>query len=627
MQTRGLAVENEIESRLKRLEQTVQQLTGCVNRVLQTITPGLPQTNPEVSSPSCHTITTENVGPSHSFSFLEEASANVDAMRQSPDNTTSQKAHSELQYLSGRLTTTEIEQQSDGNATNFYIPSKATGYQLMGKFLEYSELGEPFFSVPSDDVLRQVIFEPHKVRERGWIAYFNYTMLSIASNENGENAETKNFRRNVQLALNNSSIFIEPRYANVQALCFLAMHGEDYAAPNLSWMMLGHACRQAEALGLHSPAYQNEDSRQQRLCLFWLLFLIDKSCSLAFGRPAFLPTALYQNVLLPDQCSLLKFKPHERAWFGDGQASAHGTRFGAEIVTRCIQWAKLGGSIADLLAMDGPVNQKQEIRSSLEAWYLDTTQSLTTILDVESASATSIQIREMTLGISTVKFQYLHSLILLLKGDDSSSILRLSSAREAISTLSSMVSNWSSVYNGLVWQLLYCPFTPFFVIFGNIIHSDNARTPMIEQDLDLLSATVDYFAEMRSQMRLLATVCSRLQHTASAFLRLAQVHVSRHALTQSVETPARPAQPPPIQSSHSHDHHPEDSMDLDLGQFNVASYLEWLPADMGSPWPILDSNRPEVSSRPRDKRPTLGDMFDWFSWDTYYSGTETLGGI
>ena len=66
-------------------------------------------------------------------------------------------------------------------------------------------------------------------------------------------------------------------------------------------------------------------------------------------------------------------------------------------------------------------------------------------------SADLTQIREMSLGISSIKFQYLHSLILLLKGDESSSALRLFSAREAISILSSMVSNWSSVYNGVVW--------------------------------------------------------------------------------------------------------------------------------------------------------------------------------
>ncbi|KAJ5827562.1 Transcription factor [Penicillium robsamsonii] len=631
MQPKELAVKDAIESRLKRLEDTVQQLTDSVNQALQTITPTPPQTNTRISSRTGHPIATEKsgfksglyVGPSHSFSFLKEASANIDAIRQSSGHATGQNAHSELQYLSGRLTATEVEQSVANDSTTFYIPSRAIGYRLISRFLEYGELGEPFFSFPPDDVIRQVVFEPHKVRERAWIAYFNYMMLSIAENESGENDETKNFRRNVQVALNDSRIFLEPRYANVQALCFLAMHGEDYAAPNLSWMLLGHACRQAEALGLHSPAHHDVDSRQQRLCVFWLLFLIDKSCSLSFGRPAFLPTALYKNVPLPDQSFLLKFIPHERAGFGDGQGSSYGSRFGAEIITRSIQWAKLGGSVVDLLTTDGSVYRKQDIRSSLEDWYLNTNQSLTTIMHVESASANASQIREMTLGISTMKFQYLHSLVLLLGGDDSSSVLRLSCAREAISTLSSMVSNWSSVYNGVVWQLLYCPFTPFFVIFGNIIRSESAQVPTIEQDLNFLSATVNYFAAMRSQMRLLATVCSRLQHTASVFLQIAQMHVSRCALTQASEKPATSFQPPPSLSIDGCGQLPNDLMDVNYGELNVANYLEWLPADMGSTWPLFGVNRPEVaSSHLGDNKTIPANMFDWFSWDAYYSGTE-----
>lgn len=126
----------------------------------------------------------------------------------------------------------------------------------------------------------------------------------------------------------------------------------------------------------------------------------------------------------------------------------------------------------DLLAMDGSVHEKQGIRSSLGTWWLGTheicytfshglkaglfntwCQSLTSILHVESASATASQIREMNSGISTMRFQYLHSLVLLLNGGDSSSVIRLSSAREAISTMSCVVSNWSSACNGVVWYV------------------------------------------------------------------------------------------------------------------------------------------------------------------------------
>ncbi|KAJ5159071.1 Transcription factor [Penicillium coprophilum] len=209
IRTGDLPVVSDIEGRLKRLEHTVQQLADSVNRALQVITSTPPPANTGISSWNSRSIFTENVGsesrpyvgPSHSFSFLKEASANVDAIRQSLGDMTSQSAHSELQYLSGRLATAEGDQQIIEDSTAFYIPSKATGYRMISKFLEYGELGEPFFSFPPDNVIREVVFEPHKVREKAWVAYFNYMMLSIVSNEDGENGETKRFRRNVQLAL------------------------------------------------------------------------------------------------------------------------------------------------------------------------------------------------------------------------------------------------------------------------------------------------------------------------------------------------------------------------------------------------------------------------------------------
>jgi hypothetical protein len=69
------------------------------------------------------------------------------------------------------------------------------------------------------------------------------------------------------------------------------------------------------------------------------------------------------------------------------------------------------------------------------------------------------------------------------------------------------------------------------VIFDNVVHHQN-HGPTIEQDLSLLTTTVTYFADMRSQMRLLACVCSKLQHTAAVFLHLAQTHV-RHKPRQN----------------------------------------------------------------------------------------------
>lgn len=241
-------------------------------------------------------------------------------------------------------------------------------------FLEQAELGEPFFRIPPEDIVRQVVFEPQRVRERAWVVYFNYMLLSAVSAKHYGGDEADKLRRNTQLALNDSSIFLEPREANIQALTLLAMHGEDYAAPNLSWMLLGHACRQAEALGLHAPAHQDLEARQQKLCLFWLLFMVDKSCSLAFGRPAFLPTSLYCNVPLPEDRFLLRFHPHDKAALGNRQALLPATTFGAVFFSRSIELSKLTGSILDVLATGGSSLAKRDIRSKLDAWYKNANQ-------------------------------------------------------------------------------------------------------------------------------------------------------------------------------------------------------------------------------------------------------------
>ncbi len=57
----------------------------------------------------------------------------------------------------------------------------------------------------------------------------------------------------------------------------------------------------------------------------------------------------------------------------------------------------------------------------------------------------------MSLGIRTMEFQYLHLLILLTKDSPQHAELRVRSARDMVSLLPNLVSNWNQVYNGLVW--------------------------------------------------------------------------------------------------------------------------------------------------------------------------------
>lgn len=239
------------------------------------------------------------------------------------------------------------------------------------EFLEYSQLGEPFFCFPSDEILRQIIFEPKKVREKAWIVSFNYVLLAAISTKHDEHEDK--LRKNSQLALNDSRIFLEPSLANVQTLTLLAVHGEDFAAPNTSWMLLSHACRQAEALGLHVKKSKDKfEEWQHKLCLFWMLFTLDKSCALAFGRPAFLPFSLYRHVPLPDKEFMRKFSPHDTKDLGSQPRNSQKSDFGAMMLKNTIELAKLTSDVLDVLGVGNSEKSKDKTRSKLEDWFSTT---------------------------------------------------------------------------------------------------------------------------------------------------------------------------------------------------------------------------------------------------------------
>ncbi|KAM0249256.1 hypothetical protein ACHAP5_002908 [Fusarium lateritium] len=392
--------------------------------------------------------TSLTLGDSHSFSFLKNASASVGISSNS--DPLHREARNELQYLSNSLTTAVVDKTT--TETSYYIPPKADGYHLIGRFLENASLGDTFFLAPSEELLIQVIFAPETVSRKAWVVYVNNMILAMLSDN--ETTKAQNFRQNMKLALNDSSIFLEPHESHLQALILLAIHGEDYSSPNLSWMLVGHACRQAEALGLQAFTNVDYETRQRRLSLFWLLFAVDKSCSLAFGRPCFLPSDAYSHVPLPDLGYLAKFEPRSDVAESGGSKRLP-SMFGAHMFLARMELAKLTGGSYALSHRDEMAGKKGLLTAKLDEWHARTNKALQEIHENERPSSSPNQLHEMSLGITTVKFEYLHTLMALTHGDPSSSNLRLEAAREAISLLPSMVSNWTSLFNSMIWY-----FTP-----------------------------------------------------------------------------------------------------------------------------------------------------------------------
>lgn len=331
-------------------------------------------------------------------------------------------------------------------------------------------MSRPFMLVPSESVIYQTIFEPKAMvlEEPGWVVTINFIFLSAHHEQQRSCLSEAKLRSNMQVALNNSNIFLRPSEINVQALTYLAVHGEDYATPNTSWLVLSHACRQAEAISLHRPGKGSQEAIQQRLCAFWLLFIVDKSCALAFGRPAFLPSSTYSGTPLPSDEALRSFQPHESTIFDGRGQQRDNFILGAHFLKRGIGFAKLVGQVLE----SRPDDRRQMnggLREQFNRWAwltfqvihppltlrrrrrADFGQPLEDSVRQRSTPMNVSQQREVELGISTLRFQYLHALVVLLKDDSTQASFRLSSAREMLSMLSSVVSNHTSVYNGVVW--------------------------------------------------------------------------------------------------------------------------------------------------------------------------------
>jgi hypothetical protein len=141
-------------------------------------------------------------------------------------------------------------------------------------------------------------------------------------------------------------------------------------------------------------------------------------------------------------------------------------------------------------------------------------------------------------------------------------------------------------------------------------------------------------------MRTLVTVCSRLQHVASLFFQLAQIHVRHGAPAEGSHRLDGSSQPSGMRGpghsieqdvlacenraindiARSHPQALESLTAFDGRDPDAFRYLEWLPADINAAWPMFEADHSEIS---RGSRGPVDNTFDWFSWDAYNAGADS----
>lgn len=142
-----------IESRLERLEGTINSLTRSVDEALLALS-AVPSRRDLNKLPITSNQTNVNgadrsdpelyIGPSHSFSFLQEAPAGIKRLPPQGVGDSRQEVISEIHNMSSCLTSAKLP-ISMKDSTSFYIPSRSVGYALLSS--ELMPILSPFIVV------------------------------------------------------------------------------------------------------------------------------------------------------------------------------------------------------------------------------------------------------------------------------------------------------------------------------------------------------------------------------------------------------------------------------------------------------------------------------------------------
>jgi hypothetical protein len=139
----------------------------------------------------------------------------------------------------------------------------------------------------------------------------------------------------------------------------------------------------------------------------------------------------------------------------------------------------------------------------------------------EKALLDAKALASVNLGLRTLEFNRHYLLVLLGRSSGKLEPETITHAKEMLYLLKYLVSDSEEVYNGIVWQLVCCPFTPFLALFGQIL--DN-KGDMRRDNVEALTAMKELpvFLEAMGRRN---TLAAKLTDVARIFVKHAEASV------------------------------------------------------------------------------------------------------
>lgn len=300
------------------------------------------------------------------------------------------------------------------------------------------------------------------MEDRAWLVCFNNVLLfgiynGSTSRVIAESGAGKNFFLNGWAAIDDIEIFLGPRLRNIQALMTGAVIANELSRPGLCWSLVAQAARLAQAIGLHrssNDTHLTKSEIQERRCIFWNIYVLDKCLSLSFGR----------STCLPDfDCDVELPEDHGSPYFGN---------FMALILLAKIQsniYVRLYSASAVRLTDEERAKVITELDAELRKWWEEKKPIFfNTDGTVADTPKTADGAEEKPLDIFSrveLQFSYLCNLTLVhrtarpgMSGWAASESICLESSRESIRIINRVVEDNLDIANsGMIMWLVFPP--------------------------------------------------------------------------------------------------------------------------------------------------------------------------
>jgi hypothetical protein len=135
--------------------------------------------------------------------------------------------------------------------------------------------------------------------------------------------------------------------------------------------------------------------------------------------------------------------------------------------------------------------------------------------------------RSLDLGLTTVDFNHQYLILMLSRRAPWPHPMRCQSIESSIKMLNllqHLVSDSEEVYNGIIWQLVCCPFTAFLTLFNEIMLQgrDSHRGIGLEKKAEILAA-MERLPDFLTEMAVHNSLARKLQGVAATILEHARL--------------------------------------------------------------------------------------------------------